>query len=341
MRVEHRLPGHGTRRTVLISCAAVAVTALSACSSSGGSGNKGGKPKFGLITQLSVGAYFVTEANGAKAEAKKLGITLSVVNSGQDPQKDVTLTQTLITNGMQAIAVVPSNTDIGPRVFRLTDAAKIPLVASDSPLADSSGKKAPFVGLDNTGSGVQVGQILAKLYKDKGWSPTDTYFANIEAPTLQVCLLRTNAAVSVFTKATPSFPVSHVVKLPYDGTPGKATDSMRTVITAHPQAKHWLMASCNDDGVVGAAKALQGTGFKAENALGVGLGGDLACQIYTTPYLTTSIPTTTYLDAARIGSTVVQTMYNIVVKKKKITGNVFVPTPQITKADYAQHAGCK
>lgn len=342
MRVAQRLSGHRTRRSALIAITAVAATVLASCSSSGGSSaGHNGKTKFGLITQLSVGSYFVTEANGAKAEAKKLGVNLSVVDSGQDPQKDVTLSKTLITNGVQAIAVVPSNTDIGPRVFRLTDAAKIPLIASDSPLASSSGKKAPFIGLDNTGSGVQVGQILAKLYKQKGWSPSDTYYADIEAPTLQVCLLRTNAEANVFTKANPSFLSGHVLKIPYDGTPGKATDSMRTAITAHPGAKHWLMTSCNDDGVVGAAKALQGTGFSASNALGIGLGGDLACQIYTTSYLTTSIPTTTYLDAARIGSTVVQTMYNIVVKKKNVTGNVYVPTPQITKSDYAQHAGCK
>jgi L-arabinose transport system substrate-binding protein len=335
---------HRARTTAWIAGSLIAVTALAACSSSGSGSSAGGKvakPKFGLITQLSVGSYFVTEANGAKAEAAKLGVDLSVVDSGQDPQKDVTLAQSLITDGVQAIAVVPSNTDIGPRVFRLTDAAKIPLVASDSPLADASGKKAPFIGLDNTGSGEQVGKILAQLYQQKGWSAADTYYADIEAPTLQVCLLRTNAQVSVFSKANPSFNPSHVVKIPYDGTPGKATTSMKTAITAHPGAKHWLVTSCNDDGVVGAAKALQGTQFPAENMLGVGLGGDLACQIYTTPYLTTAIPTTTYLDAGKIGATVVETMYNIVVKKQNITGNVYVPTPQITKDDYAQAAGCK
>lgn len=345
MIVTGRRYGSRVRAGALIAMATASVTALAACSSSGNSGaggsRPGGKVKFGLITQLSVGTYFVTEANGAKAEAKKLGVDLQVVDSGQNPQKDVTLTQSLITNGVDAVGVVPSNTEIGPRVFRLTDKAKIPLVASDSPLADASGKQAPFVGLDNTGSGKQVGNIMAKLYKEKGWSPADTYYADIEAPTLQVCMLRTNAEVSVFRKANPSFLSSHVVKVPYDGTPGKATDSMRTAITAHPQAKHWLVSSCNDDGVVGAAKALQGKAFDASNVLGVGLGGDLACQIYTTDYLTTAIPTTTYLDAARIGSTVVQTMHNIVVKKKKITGNVFVPTPQIGKANYAKYAGCK
>jgi L-arabinose transport system substrate-binding protein len=332
-----------TRRiAAVVGLVVAAATALSACGSSGGdSGDTQGAVKLGLITQLSVGDYFVVEANGAKAEAKKLGVDLQVVDSGQDPQKDVTLAQSLITGGIKGLAVVPSNTDIGPRVFRVTDQAGIPLVASDSPLADASGKKAPFIGLDNTGSGEQVGKILASEYGKKGWSAADTYFAVVAAPTLQVCNLRTNAEVSVFQKANPSFPSNHVVTVPYDGTPGKATDSMRTAITAHPQAKHWLITSCNDDGVVGAAKALQGNDFPAANVLGVGLGGDLACQIYADSYQQVAIPTTTYLDAGLIGATAVKTLYTLVVKKGKVGDNVYVPTPQIDKSDYQKYAGCK
>lgn len=288
-----------------------------------------------------MGSYFVVEADGAKAEAAKLGIGLQVVDSGQDPLKDVTLAQTLVTQGVKGIGVVPSNTDIGPRVFKVTDGANIPLVASDSPLTSASGKQAPFVGLDQTGSGTQVGQIMGKMFKDKGWAGTDTYYANVLAASLQVCVQRNNAEVAAFLAANPSFPGDHIINVPYDGTPGKATTAMKTVITAHPEAKHWLSASCNDDGVVGVAKALQGTQFPAANMLGVGLGGDLACQIYTDAYQAVAIPSTTYLDAGLIGATVVHTLYRIVVQKENVTGNVFVPTPQIDKTSYAKAAGCK
>jgi L-arabinose transport system substrate-binding protein len=317
-----------------------ATSAAGSSTSAAASTSAAGSVTFGLISQVSVAPYFVTEANGAKAEAQKLGVKLTVVDAGQDSSKDITLTQTLITSGVKGLAIVPSNTDIGPRVSKLTQAAKIPLVASDSPLKDSSGKSAPFVGLDNTGSGVQVGQILGREFNKRGWSASDTYYADVQAPTLQVCMLRTNASLSTFSKAVPSFSSGHVVKLPYDGSVAKATDSMRAAITAHPQAKHWVLSSCNDDGVVGALKALQGKGFKAANALGIGLGGDLACTAYTDAYTTTGMPISTYLDAGRIGATVVQTLYNIVVKKQTVTGNVFVPTPEITKANYAQHAKC-
>lgn len=288
-----------------------------------------------------MGSYFVVEADGAKKQATKLGVGLQVVDSGQDPQKDVTLAQTLVTQGVKGIGVVPSNTDIGPRVFKVTDGANIPLVASDSPLTSADGKKAPFVGLDQTGSGTQVGQILGSMYKAKGWAAADTYYANVLAGSLQVCVQRNNAEVAAFMAANPDFPKDHVIDVPYDGTPGAATTAMKTVITAHPEAKYWLSASCNDDGVVGVAKALQGTRFPAANMLGVGLGGDLACQIYTDAFQAVAIPSTTYLDAGLIGATVVDTLYKIVVQKQNVTGNVYVPTPQIDKDSYAKAAACK
>jgi len=237
------------------------------------------KPKvtFGYVTQLSIAPYFVQEANGAKAEAKKLGVGIKVVDSGRVSSSVISLTQTLITTGVKGVAIVPGDTAIGPRVTALTSRAHIPLVASDSPLKDASGKPVPFVGMNNAQAGVQVGKIAARIYNKLGWSASDTGFADVEVD-LQACLLRTNAEVAWFKKLVPSFSSSNVVKVPYDGGATKAQDSMNATITAHPEIKHWVIASCNDDGVVGAIRALQTKGFPVGNILGVGLGGNLACS---------------------------------------------------------------
>jgi L-arabinose transport system substrate-binding protein len=329
-----------TAAIALVVTTAVALTGC-ASTSGGASGGDSKKLDFGYVTQLSVQTYFATEAAGAKAEAKKLGVNLEVVDFGGDASKSISQTQTLITQGVDGIGVVPSNTDVGPRLATITKKAGIPLVASDSPLVDGSGKSLPFVGLDNAGSGVQVGTILAREYAQKGWSVDDTYYANVEATQLQACLLRTNAAVKVFSGKTAGFASSHVVSVPYDGTVSTATDAMNAAITAHPNAKHWVITSCNDAGVVGALRSMQSKGLDATNQLGVGLGGDLACQVYTTPYLTAAIPVSTYLDAGSIGATVVQTLYNIVAKHKKVSGNVFVPTPEINVKNFKDKVSCK
>ena len=327
-----------------LAAAALCLGTVACGSSDEGSGSSGANAskkaaKFGLITQLSVAPYFVQEADGAKAEAKRLGVDLDVVDSARENTQVISLTQTMITSGVQGLAIVPGNTDIGPRVASATKRADVALIASDSPLKAADGTPVPFVGLNNEQSGVQVGEIVARIFKEEGWSAADTYYANVEVP-LQACLLRTNAAVDTFRKASPDFSADHVVKVPYDGAATKANDSMRATITAHPEAKHWLITSCNDDGVVGALRALQNKRFAVGDVIGVGLGGNLACSAFTTPYVKDGMRATTWNDPAMIGSTVVKRLYEQVVEKKQVPGETFVRTPEVNADSYADEIDC-
>lgn len=331
-------PALGRRITVLVAAAGLAAGGLTACGGSD-SGSSGGKVKLGMVSQLSVQPYFVTEADGAKAEAKKLGVDLQVVDFGMDSGKVISQTRTLITSGVQGIAVVPANTDVGPRLAALTDQHDVSLVASDSPLKDSSGKAVPFVGLNNKQSGVQVGKIAARIFGDTGWSGADTYFADVEAP-MQACLERTNAEYRVFRKAHPDLPADHVVRVPYDGLANKASDSMRATITAHPKAKHWVIASCNDAGVVGALRALRDKNFPVENVLGVGLGGDQACQAYKQKYIKDGLRASTYLNPKKIGAGDVKVLYQMVVKHKTPPQHTYVPTPEVNAKNYQKIMPC-
>lgn len=298
------------------------------------------KVTFGYVTQLSVAPYFVQEANGAKAEAKKLGVGIQVVDSGRVSSKVLSLTQTLITTGVKGVAIVPGDTAIGPRLSAITSAAHVPLVASDSPLKDAKGKPVPFVGMNNAQAGVQVGKIAGRIYKQLGWSASDTGFADVEVD-LQACLLRTNAEVTAFRRLVPSFSSSNVVKVPYDGGATKAQDSMNATITAHPEIKHWVIASCNDDGVVGAARALQTKGFPVGNILGVGLGGNLACSTYKTPYLKQAMRATTWNDPGVLGATSIKLLYEMVVQHKKhIPAITYVATPEVNSTNYSKLINC-
>jgi L-arabinose transport system substrate-binding protein len=337
------------RRRVRWSGAALGAVALclgaAACGSDDSSDSSGGgsaakeRTKLGLITQLSVAPYFVQEADGAKAEAKRLGVDLDVVDSARENTQVISLTQTMITSGVKGLAIVPGNTDIGPRVASATKRADVALIASDSPLKAADGTPVPFVGLNNEQSGVQVGEILARIYKEEGWSAADTYYANVEVP-LQACLLRTNAAVDTFRKANADFAADHVVKVPYDGAATKANDSMRATITAHSNAKHWVITSCNDDGVVGALRALQNKKFPVGDVIGVGLGGNLACSAFKTPYVSEGMRATTWNDPAAIGATVVKRLHETVVEKKQVPAETFVRTPEVNAKNYADEIDC-
>lgn len=340
MRKPHGAGGTLIRRiTVLGAAVGLVATALAACGSSSDDSGSGKTVKLGMVTQLSVQPYFVTEADGAKEQAKKLGVQLQVVDTGLDNSKVISQTKTLITSGVQGVAVVPSNTDVGPRLSTMAKQNDVHLVASDSPLKDSSGKALPFVGLDNKQSGVQVGQIAARIYGGLKWPAADTYFADVEAP-FQACLERTNAEYQVFRAAHPDVPANHVVKVPYDGLANKAQDAMRATITAHPQAKHWVIASCNDAGVVGALRALRDKNVPVANTLGVGLGGDQACQAYTQAYVKDGMRASTWLNPKAIGAGDVKVLYQMVVQKKTPPAVTYIPTPEINAKNYQQIMPC-
>jgi L-arabinose transport system substrate-binding protein len=59
-----------------------------------------------------------------------------------------------------------------------------------------------------------------------------------------------------------------------------AIDAMTTTLTANPDVTHWVFYSCNDDGVLGAARALENAGYAPDQGLGVGIGGNLACEAF-------------------------------------------------------------
>jgi L-arabinose transport system substrate-binding protein len=297
------------------------------------------KPIVGLITQLSQQQYFVDEAAGAQKAADELGVQLITVDSGLDSDKVMSLASSLATQGAKAVIVVPSNTDVGPALSDIAKDNNMFLVASDSPLKDSAGNAVPFVGLDNVGSGKQVGDIIVREFPKQGWDVKDTYFADIEAP-FQACLDRTDTALKVFQDANPDWPAENLVKVPYKGLIDQADDAMRAALTAHPEAKHWILESCNDEGVVGALQALDAHAFPVKDVLGVGLGATQACLAFTTDYVKDGFRATTNLDPGAIGGGAVRVAVDLI-NGKSVPPTTYVATPELTIDNFRDHLSCK
>ena len=51
-----------------------------------------------------------------------------------------------------------------------------------------------------------------------------------------------------------------------------AFDAANIVLTKYPAIKRWLVFSINDEGVLGAVRALEGRGFGAAETIGIGIG---------------------------------------------------------------------
>lgn len=338
MKITIRRPRTSLRPLAAVALAALVAPVLTACNTSDASGSGG--MTFALITINGKQSFFVQQAQGAKNEAKKLGVKVTTADVGTSAEKTITDVQNAIAQDVDGIIIAPASGELGPRIMTLADRAKVPVLAIDNNFNDADGKPVPLVGIDAPAVGKDSGTMLAGQYQKSGWSDSDTYYLSVELPNFPTCTLRTDAAKKAFLSANPSFPSDHVVVVPYDGTVEKALSATRPVQVAHSDAKHWLITSCNDDGTVGAGKALIAAHVSPADVLGVGLGGDLACQAWGKGAAPTGMVETNYFDAGEFGEKAVKVMYEYIKNGTKMPELTVVSTVHIDPQNYADSVKC-
>ena len=278
--------------------------------------------------------WFVHEAQGAEQRAEELGVQLTVQDLQFDTNLALSAMDAVIADGVDGIIIVVPEQQIGPAVIEKAAEAGVPLVAVDDRI-ERDGEEAPFVGQDWAEAGRQVGEAAADLYAEEGWGE-DTgrtvRAVSVELQTLDVCMTRTDEATAAFTAAT-GMSDDEVIHLPYDGTLDNAITAMDSTITANPQVTDWVLWSCNDDGVVGAVRALENAGIGADHVIGVGLGGNHACPEWQANP-DSGMRATVFADSAEEGAEAVQVLYDHVTAGTELPQETLFSGELVTPEDY-------
>jgi L-arabinose transport system substrate-binding protein len=297
------------------------------------------------IVKMGDNPWFVTEANGLKKVAGEKGVNLTI----QDVKLDATLAMDAVDQaigtGVDGIITVVPDQKIGPAVLKKAAAAKIPVVSIDDYIYDDANKQAPFVGFFAPDIGKQVGDKAAELFKAADWQkdPKAVIRAvSIELPTLSVCQMRTDASTKTWLATFPNMKDNtDILHLPYDGTLKGAADVFPAFITAHPEITHWVLWSCNDDGVLGAVRALENAGVKADNIIGVGLGAHMACDEWNKAK-PTGFKAAVYINAALHGQKAMEIMYDYLANGTPLPENSIVKGVMVDPTNYKGTIdGCK
>ena len=70
------------------------------------------------------------------------------------------------------------------------------------------------------------------------------------------------------------FPKANIIAAPQSKTDTEnAFNAANIALTKNPNFKHWVAYGLNDEAVLGAVRAAEGRGFKADNMVGIGIGG--------------------------------------------------------------------
>jgi L-arabinose transport system substrate-binding protein len=295
-----------------------------------------------LTKQLASVSFFTAQSKILSKLAPKYGAVVKTQDLGDQSNGDqaITILDTAIAGGADAIVITVPTTAIGPTVIRKAQAAKIPMVALFDQIKSASGKPLPFIGLSDKQFGQTAGKAAAKLYPKMKWPKSTlatTKIAVIEDNTVPACVDRQKGAVSAFLAGVKGFPRKNVIHVSFNNSLQGAITSMTTAKTAHPEVTNWVVFSCSDDGVAGGVRALQSSGVPAANILGWGQSAIHACEEFKKK--ASGYRGSTFIDQTTI-SKIVLSELRAAVKGKALPKNTSVPPALVTKANYKKYMGC-
>lgn len=314
---------------------------LSACSSGQTTTNPGtsegkakatGTLKIAYLQKQGDQQYFVDQANGAKTAAQSLDAQVTVANLASDANLAISQMNTAVAQGVDGVIIVVPDQKVGPQVIDIAAAAKIPLLASDDLISSGTGAPAPFVGFDGAAMGSEVGKKAGELFKASGWQPEDTRILRVSKEDLSVCEDRVNAAGTAF--ATASGAQVEILKVGSDASVVGSQDKAAAVITANQGVKHWVVYGCNDESETGAVTALQNSGVKAADIIGVGLGAYLTCKDWKAGK-TTGNKAALYISGSDVGKSAVTAMVKALREGSPLPPKTIAPTTMVDAKTYA------
>ncbi|WP_427922358.1 substrate-binding domain-containing protein [Streptomyces sp. cg40] len=313
--------GKGRQATTYALAAVVTVAIVGATSFLHNDSSTASKPKLGLSLSTLNNPFFVQIRSGAQAEAKKLGLDLTVTDAQNDASQQANQLQNFTSSNYGAIIVNPVDSDAASNSVKAADKAKIPVIAVDRGVNKAAVDT--LVASDN----VVGGELAAKTVAEK------------LGGTGKIVILQGQAGTSAareraegFAKGLKAYPgIQVLAQQPADFDRTKGLDVMSNLLQAHPDVQGVIAA--NDEMALGAIKAL---GSKAGRSVSVvGFDG-------TPDGLTAVKQGTLYASVAQqpsqLGKIAVDNALRAA-QGKKVETTVKVPVKVVTKENVAGFTG--
>ncbi|KGA31787.1 D-ribose transporter subunit RbsB [Pectobacterium brasiliense] len=221
----------------------VSAVALSATVSA----NALAKDTVALVVSTLNNPFFVSMKEGAQKEADKLGYELIVLDSQNNPAKELANVQDLTVRGTKVLLINPTDSDAVGNAIKMANQAKIPVITLDR--VASSGEVVSHVASDNAFGGKVAGDFLAKKLGEG-------------AKVIQLeGIAGTSAARergAGFMKSAEKNKFTMLASQPADFDRTKGLNVMQNLLTAHPDVQ--AVFAQNDEMALGALRALQTAG---------------------------------------------------------------------------------
>jgi len=232
----------------------VSAVALSATLSA----NAMAKDTIALVVSTLNNPFFVSLKDGAQKEADKLGYTLVVLDSQNNPAKELANVQDLTVRGTKLLLINPTDSDAVGNAVKMANQANIPVITLDR--VANQGTVVSHIASDNVAGGKMAGDYIAEKLGNGA----------------KVIELQGIAGASAarergegFKQAVAAHKFNVLASQPADFDRTKGLNVMQNLLTAHPDVQ--AVFAQNDEMALGALRALQVAG--KNDVLVVGFDG--------------------------------------------------------------------
>ena len=269
------------------------------------------KDTLALVVSTLNNPFFVTMKDGAQQKASELGYELIVLDSQNDPSKELANIEDLTVRGVQAILINPTDSDAVSNAIRMINRTNIPVITLDR--GATRGTVASHIASDNVAGGKMAGDYIATQL-GKG-----TLVIQLEG------LAGTSAARDRgegFSQSVTANGFNVLASQPADFDRTKGLNVMENLLAAHGEVK--AVFAQNDEMALGAVRALAAANKKAlvvgfdgtDDGIAAVKRGELAATIAQQPAL--------------IGALGVETAVKIL-KGEKVAAYIPVPLKVVTQ----------
>ncbi|HCT3783043.1 TPA: ribose ABC transporter substrate-binding protein RbsB [Proteus mirabilis] len=221
----------------------LSVVALSATIST----NALAKESIALVISTLNNPFFVTMKDSAQKEADKLGYDLVVLDSMDNPAKELANVQDLTVKGTRLMLINPTDSDAVGNAVLMANKAKIPVVTLDR--VANKGEVVSHVASDNRLGGKMAGDYIAEKVGN------DAKVIQLEG------IAGTSASRERgegFKQAVDAHKLNILASQPADFDRTKGLNVMQNLLTANPSVQ--AVFAQNDEMALGALRALQTAG---------------------------------------------------------------------------------
>ncbi len=250
-------------KSILLAILVIALIAVAGYFIYQNSSEDDGVTKIGYLVPTLENPFFVDMTNAAKAKSnEKLEV---LIQASPDELKQNQIIENFITQGVDAICVVPINSEtIIPAILKANKAG-IPIINVDNKInmesADKQGAKIAFyIGSDNFEGGQSAGKFIIDQLNGKG------KVAILEGVAGNDAAIKRKGGFMKAIENTEGIEV--VASQAADWNRQKANDIFQAILTANPGVD--AVFACNDEMALGAIAAMKNKGVVLDSIIVIG-----------------------------------------------------------------------